>query len=332
MQIESRKKSSASSSDGDVIESTSVRKPKHSLLRRSIRQNSTGDNLLLGFFYLATGLFAVLCLVPLWVALAASFTNEGSLLRDGYGFGITQFDLTSYRLIFTGTSSIFNAYGVTAFTTLCGIVLTVMLTSSLAYPLTVKTMKYRNAISFFAYATMLFSGGLVPTYILFTKFLHLRNSILVLILPGALNAFNMFLMKNHFATIPDSMAESAKIDGATDIRIFFRIILPLSKPILATIALFAGMGYWNEWYRVLLFIDKPELFTLQFLIMRLQQQVDFLTSSLNQAARASLGTLVVPTIGIRMATAMVTIGPIILLYPLLQKHYIKGLTIGAVKG
>ncbi len=297
-----------------------------------MQKRSAGDTLLISFFYLSTGLFALLCIIPLWVALAASFSNEGALLREGYGFSIRQFDLTSYRLIFTGTSSVYNAYGITAFTTLCGVVLTVLLTSSLAYPLTVRTLKYRNQISLFAYATMLFSGGLVPTYIMFTRMLHLRNSIWVLIIPGALNAFNMFLMKNYFATIPESMAESAKIDGATEIRIFFRIILPLSKPILATIALFSAMGYWNEWYKVLLYIDKPNLFTLQFLIMRLQQQVDFLTSSLNQAARSSLGSVTVPTIGIRMATAMVTIGPIILLYPFLQKYYIKGLTIGAVKG
>jgi len=297
-----------------------------------MQRNTTADRLLLALFYLVTGGFALLCLVPLWVALAASFTNEGALLREGYGFWVTQPDLTSYRLIFTGTTSVLGAYGVTGVTTVCGAALTVLLTSAMAYPLSVKTVKYRNGISLFAYATMLFNGGLVPTYIMYTRMLHLRNNILVLIIPGALNAFNLFLMRNYFATIPESMAESARMDGATDVRIFFRIILPLSKPILATIALFSAMGYWNEWYKVLLYIDKQELFTLQFLIMRLQQQVDFLTSSLNQQARASLGSITVPTVGIRMATAMVTIGPIILLYPFLQKYYIKGLTMGAVKG
>lgn len=297
-----------------------------------MQRNTTADRLLLALFYLVTGGFALLCLVPLWVALAASFTNEGALVREGYGFWVTQPDLTSYRLIFTGTTSVLGAYGVTGVTTVCGAALTVLLTSAMAYPLSVKTVKYRNGISLFAYATMLFNGGLVPTYIMYTRMLHLRNNILVLIIPGALNAFNLFLMRNYFATIPESMAESARMDGATDVRIFFRIILPLSKPILATIALFSAMGYWNEWYKVLLYIDKQELFTLQFLIMRLQQQVDFLTSSLNQQARASLGSITVPTVGIRMATAMVTIGPIILLYPFLQKYYIKGLTMGAVKG
>ncbi len=297
-----------------------------------MHRNTASDRLLLFLFYLMTGSFAIICLVPLWVALTASFTNEGALVREGYGFLVTQPDLTSYRLIFTGTTSVLGAYGVTGVTTVCGAALTVLLTSAMAYPLSVKTVRFRNGISLFAYATMLFNGGLVPTYIMYTRMLHLRNNILVLIIPGALNAFNLFLMRNYFATIPESMAESAKMDGATDIRIFFRIILPLSKPILATIALFSAMSYWNEWYKVLLYIDKQELFTLQFLIMRLQQQVDFLTSSLNQQARASLGSVTIPTVGIRMATAMVTIGPIILLYPFLQKYYIKGLTMGAVKG
>jgi putative aldouronate transport system permease protein len=146
----------------------------------------------------------------------------------------------------------------------------------------------------------------------------MHNSIWVLIIPAALNGYNMFLMKNFFNTIPEALAESAKIDGASDIYIFYKIILPLSKPILATVGLFAALSYWNEWFRVLLFIDKPNLFSLQFLIIRLQQQSEFLNSSLSASARAALGGLTIPTIGIKLATAMVSIGPIILLYPFLQ--------------
>lgn len=213
-----------------------------------------------------------------------------------------------------------------------GVFLTLFLTSSFSYPLTVLTLKYRNAISLFAYITMIFSGGLVPSYILTTKFLHMHNSILVLIIPGALSAGNVFFMKNYFKSIPQALSESAKIDGASEIYIYYKIILPLSKPILATIALFAAMQYWNSWYNVLLYIDDRKLYTLQYLIMQLQQQVDFLTSNLNPHALASMGSMVVPAIGIRLATAMVSIGPIIILYPFLQKHFIKGLTIGALKG
>jgi multiple sugar transport system permease protein/putative aldouronate transport system permease protein len=266
------------------------------------------------------------------VALASSFSNENALIREGYGLWVRSFDLTSYKLIFSGTDDVLNAYGVTIASTFFGVLATLMLTSSFAYPLTVSTVKYRNKIAFFAYATMLFNGGLVPNYILTTRFLHMKNNFLVLVIPAALNAYNVFLMRNYFASIPQSLSESAKIDGANDIRIYASIILPLAKPILATVGLFAAMGYWNEWYRVLLYIDNRKLFTLQYLIMRLQQQVDFLTSSLNPQARASLGPVTVPTIGIRLATAMISIGPIVLLYPFLQRYFIKGVMIGSVKG
>jgi len=297
-----------------------------------MKKSSFGDRNLLIFFYLIIGIFALLCVFPLWVAIVSSFSNENSLIKNGYGLLIRNFDLTAYKLIFTGTNSVMNAYVITIFTTILGVVLTVFLTSSFAYPLTVSSLKYRNGISLFAYATMIFSGGLVPSYILMTRFLHLHNNILVLIIPGALNAYNIFLMKNFFKTIPESLSEAAKIDGASEIYIYFKIILPLSKPILATIALFSAMGYWNEWYKVLLYIDNSKLYTLQFLIMQLQQQVDFLTSSLNPNAVSSLGsTVTIPTIGIRLATTMISIGPIILLYPFLQKYFIKGLTIGGVK-
>jgi multiple sugar transport system permease protein/putative aldouronate transport system permease protein len=299
---------------------------------KGVQKNSPGDRAVIWVCTVFCILFGIFCMIPLWVALVSSLTNENTLIREGYRLWISNFDLTSYKLIFNGTDDVMNAYGVTIVTTIGGVALTLLLTSSLAYPLTVPSLKYRNRIALFAYATMLFNGGLVPTYILTTRFLHMRNSIWVLIIPGALNAYNMFLMRNYFATIPQSLSESAKIDGATDIRIYWSIILPLAKPILATIGLFSAMGYWNEWYRVLLYIDNRKLFTLQFLIMRLQQQVDFLTSSLNPAARAALSMVTVPTIGIRLATAMISIGPIILLYPILQRYFIKGILIGSVKG
>ncbi|TVX98253.1 carbohydrate ABC transporter permease [Cohnella terricola] len=295
-------------------------------------RQTAGDRAIMTVFYLAIGLFALMCLIPMWIALMASFTNEQELIRNGYSFWVRSFDLTAYRLIFTGTGSVYRAYGVTILTTIAGVIFTVMLTSSFAYPLSVKSFKFRNSLSFFCYVTMVFNGGLVPTYILTTRFLHMQNTIWVLIIPAALNGFNVFLMKNYFATLPEALAESAKIDGASEIYIYFKIILPLSMPILATIGLFSAIGYWNEWFRVLLFVSEQKLYTLQYLIMRLQQQAEFLNSSLSASARAALGGQVVPTIGIRVATAMVSIGPIVLLYPFLQKYFIKGLTIGAVKG
>lgn len=297
-----------------------------------MKYKSSGDKAMAVFFYIVAGVFALVCLMPLWVVLVASFSNEINLVHDGYSLWVNKFDPTAYRLIFTGSYTVINAYGITMFTTVCGVALTIFLTSSLAYPLTVPKLKYRNVISLFAYITMLFSGGLVPMYILYTRVLHLGNNILVLIIPAALGAFNVFLMKNYFSTIPESLSESAKVDGASEIYIYFKIILPLAMPIIATVALFSAIGYWNEWFKVMLFIDDAKLYTLQYLVMILQRQVDFLTSSLNAAARSSIGNIAIPTIGIRLATAMVSIGPIVLLYPFLQKYFIKGIMIGAVKG
>lgn len=297
-----------------------------------MKNKNLQDKILLFFFYSIVTIFSLICLAPLYIALVSSLSSETSLLKDGYGLLINDFSLTAYKLIFSGTNTVLNAYAVTTFTTVMGVFLTLILTSSFSYPLAVTTLKYRNTISLVAYITMIFSGGLVPSYILTTQFLHLHNNLLVLIIPGSLSAGNVFFMKNYFKSIPKALSESAKIDGASEIYIYFKIILPLAKPILATIALFASMQYWNSWYNVLLYIDDRNLYTLQYLIMQLQQQVDFLTSNLNPHALASMGSMVVPAIGIRLATAMVSIGPIIILYPFLQKHFIKGLTIGAVKG
>lgn len=304
-------------------------------MRKSISpllRKSRGDKVLVAIAYFLTGLFALLCLMPLWMALCASLTNENVLVREGYSLWVAQLDFTAYRMVFTGTDSVLNAYLITIITTIGGTLLTLLLTGMLAYPLSVKSLKYRSGISMFLYFTMLFNGGLVANYILISRVLNMRDTLWVLIVPGALNAFNTFLMRNYFQTLPEAMAESAKIDGASDVQIYFRIILPCAKPIFATIGLFAAMGFWNEWYKVLLFIDDSKLYTLQYLIMKLQRQVDFLTSSMGAKALAAMGNVTLPTIGVRMATAMVTIGPIVLLYPFLQKYFIKGILIGSIKG
>lgn len=281
--------------------------------------------------YITTGLFALLCFLPLWMAVCASLTNEITLIKDGYSLWIPDFDMTSYKLIFTGTSVVIRAYMVTIGATLIGTLMLVFFTALTAYPLSVSSLKYSKNISFFIYLTMLLNGGLVPTYILVARVLNMKNSFWAIVIPGMLSAYNIFLMKNYFKTIPGSLAESAKMDGASDFKIFTSIILPLSKPILATIGLFAAMGYWNEWYKVLLYIEKPELYTLQYLIMKMQRQIDFLSSEMGAKAMESMGNVILPSLGIRMATAMVSIGPIVLVYPFLQKYFMKGIMIGSVK-
>lgn len=281
--------------------------------------------------YALTGIFAAICLIPLWMALCASFTNEMTLIKEGYALWVRNFDVTSYKLIFSGTDTIYKAYFVTISMTVVGTLLTVFFTAITAYPLSVKGVKYRGKISFYIYMTMLLNGGLVPNYILVARVLHMKDSFWALVIPGMLSAYNIFLMTNYFKTLPSSLAESAKIDGASDFKIFIRIILPLSKPILATIALFSAMGYWNEWYKVLLYIENSDLYTLQYLIMKMQRQLSFLNSELGAKAMEAMGNVTIPSLGIRMATAMLSIGPIVLVYPLLQKYFMKGIMIGSVK-
>ena len=300
--------------------------------RRGGVKESAGDRGVLIFSYLLVGVFAVICIIPLWIALVASVSPESIVVREGYKLWPTQIDFTAYRMIFTGTSSVLRAYGVTIFITAVGTALTVLLTALTAYPLSLKVLRFNRGLYLFIYFTSLFNGGLVANYILTTQFLHLANTVWAMILPGCLTAYNFFIACNYFKTLPASIIESAKIDGANDMVVFWRIVLPISKPILATITLFAAMGYWNEWNKALLYIDDANLFPLQYVIMKLQNQVDFLTSSFGAKALASLGNVALPSVTIRMATAMITIGPIVFLYPFLQKHFIKGIVLGAVKG
>jgi putative aldouronate transport system permease protein len=238
--------------------------------------------------------------------------------------------LDAYKLVLTA-GDIPQAYLVTIFTTIAGTVISMCLTCAVAYTMPVKSFKNRGRLALFIYFTMLFSGGLVSSFLLIKKFLYIDNTIWVLILPSLCNAWNILLMRNFFNGIPDSLAESAKIDGANDIKILIKIILPISTPGIATIGLFYALSYWNEWYRCLLYIDSTHenLYTLQYLIQRILRQVNY-AANLPAESAALAGEL--PTYSFRMATIVVAIGPIILLYPFLQKYFVQGLTVGAVKG
>lgn len=286
----------------------------------------TGERIMIGGFYLIVGLFSVLCVIPFLLVLSSSFTPEGVLLREGYKLIPTRLSLEAYRVLLQG-ETIYRAYGVTVFITVVGTVLSLLVTSGVAYTLSVRTVRYRNHLLFFIFFTMLFQGGLVPTYIVISKYLHLSNNIWVMILPALVNQWLMFLLRNFFMSIPDTLAESAKIDGANDIYILFRIILPLSLPALATIGLFYALDYWNEWFRAILFIDDKNLYPLQSIIINIISSMNFAKLMAAQGVAQSI-----PAYGIRMATVVLTIGPIVFLYPFLQKYFIQGLTIGAVKG
>lgn len=292
---------------------------------------TTSDKVMNIGFYLFILIFSILCVIPFLLVVSSSFTQEQALTTYGYSIWPKEFSLDAYKLVAV-SSDIPQAYLVTIGTTCVGTFLSMVLTCGVAYAMSVKNFKSRTILALFIYFTMLFNGGLVASYLLITKSLHLQNTILVLIIPSLCNAWNILLMRNFFNGIPEALAESAKIDGANDLVILIKIILPISLPGIATIGLFYALSYWNEWYRCLLYIDTnhSQYYTLQYLIQRILRQVNY---AANQPAEAvGLSAMTLPTYAYRMATVVVSTGPIILLYPFLQKYFVQGLTVGSVKG
>ena len=300
------------------------------VMHKQTIHTSGGDKALSTFFYVFITLFAIFAIVPFILVLSASFTQEVALNKYGYQLWPKVFSLDAYRLAFKD-GGIGNAYIVTIFTTVVGTLCSMMITCAAAYAMSVKSFRSRGSVALFIYFTMLFNGGLVPSYLLITKFLQLQNTIWVLLLPSLCNAWNILLMRNFFNSVPDSLREAAKVDGAGDLRILAQIMLPVSLPAIATIGLFYALSYWNEWYKCLLYIDTnhSQYYTLQYLIQRILRQVNY-AANLPQEAASLQGSL--PTYSFRMAAIMLAIGPIVLLYPFLQKYFVAGLTVGSVKG
>ncbi|MFC5531465.1 carbohydrate ABC transporter permease [Cohnella yongneupensis] len=278
-------------------------------------------------------LYGVICVAPLLLVFIISITDSGSLAEKGYSFFPTHMNLSAYRFLFIDSTELFRAYGVTIFVCVVGTTLSVLLSILYAYPISRKSFKYRNFFAFYVFFTMLFSGGLVPWYILYTKYLHLNDNIMALIMPFLINAYNILIAKTYFSNnIPEAVLESAKIDGASEFKTFIKIVIPLSKPVIATIALFTCLTYWNDWYNTLLFITNKNLYNIQFSMYKALLAVEFLKSSRVASLSVTSELLKVPGETVRMAMAIIGIGPIVFAYPFFQRYFIKGLTIGAVKG
>ena len=281
------------------------------------------------FFYIIIAIFALLCLFPLVLMIVSSFMNEKEIMAEGYKLFPKEITTSAYDFLFRNPKKLINAYTVTILITVVGTLTGLVIMSMAGYVLSRNDFKYRNAISFFIYFTTLFSGGLVPTYILMVNYLGLKDNILAMILPSMVSAWSIFLMRNFMKAIPDSLYESAAIDGAGDFRIYWQIFMPLATPSLATIGLFLALGYWNEWYNAMLYIQSQVKFPLQFFLQKIVTQAN-VQLLIQQGAVVNTSDL--PSESIKMATAVVAIGPIILLYPFVQKYFVSGLTIGAVKG
>jgi len=271
--------------------------------------------------------FCIFTTVPFFLTIIVSFTDENSVVKYGYRFIPEHFSLDAYRLIFSGRS-IYNAYSISIIVTVVGTALSLLVTTMLAYAMSVPKVKYRNFIALCVFIPMIFNAGLVPWYIFVTKYLHLKDTILALILPMLVSSFNVFLVRNYFRSLPPALIESAEIEGASPPYIFAKIILPLSTPITATIALFYSLAYWNDWSLALWLIDSRELYPLQFMLYKIQSMINYMSSQGN----FSVGNSTLPSTTAQMAMVLVTIGPIILIYPFIQKYFIKGIMIGAVKG
>lgn len=287
-----------------------------------------GDRILTAVCYAIVIIFAICCLLPFLMGISASFSDEVALARDGFSFLPNEFTTTAYKLLFR-TNQIFTSYGVSIFVTVVGTALSLLTTALLAYPLSTGRLKYGSRINFFVYFTMLFSGGLVPSYMLISRYLHMKDTIWVLFLPILINPWNVFLLRNFFSSIPASLAESARIDGANDLTILMKVILPCAKPALATIGLFYALAYWNNWFQALMYIDSAALKPLQALIIEMLRNTEFLKQ---MAGQLGISSLDLPSTTSKMATAIVTIGPIVLVYPFVQKYFTKGIMVGAVKG
>lgn len=284
--------------------------------------------------YCFTGLLALLCLIPFIMVLAGSFSSEEAITANGFSILPQDFSLEAYKTVFKEPMVVIRAYATTIGLTAVGTFLGLILQTMTAYVLSRKDFEWRNGFSFFFYFTTLFSGGLVPTYILYTQTLNLQDSYLALLLPLLFSVYNLLVMKSYISAIPDSLIDAAKIDGCGEVRTLFQVVLPLIKPALATVGLFIALAYWNDWYNAMLYIKSEERYPLQYF---LYQQVNNIESykkliSSNVVSSAVVSSLSLPTQTLKMALTIVVTGPIILAFPIVQKYFVQGITIGAVKG
>lgn len=274
-------------------------------------------------------IISIVCTAPLLLVLIISITDERSIQNQGYSYFPKQLSFDAYRLLFSGNSPLLQSYMISIVVTALGTLLAVIMTAMAGYTLAARHVRYRNGLAMFFFITMVFNAGLVPWYMISTK-LGLQNNIWALIIPSLVfNPFNLFLVRNYMKQIPETLIEAAKIDGANDAFIAFKIFFPLSLPVLATITLFYGIGYWNNWFNAIMLVDRPNLYPLQYLLFKLNSEISMIQQM--QSTSGALSSSQLPTESIKMATAIVTIGPIALFYPFLQRYFIKGLLIGSVK-
>lgn len=279
--------------------------------------------------YVFVGLFGLMCFYPLVLVLSVSFSNETEVLLNGYSIFPQGLTYDTYRYIFVNSGTkILQSYGVTIFITIVGTILALLVTSMIAFALSIKSLKYRNIIAFLCNFTIVFSPGLIPWYMVCVNLLHFKNSMLGLIMPSVFSVWNMFLLRTYFSTISPSLHEAAIIDGANWLTVFWRIAIPLSKTSLLTVGLMYALQFWNDWWNALIFIDEKRLFPLQFYLYNILSNVNAISSG---RIPRGMTNIKLPAETVKMAVTIITIGPILFLYPFVQKYFVQGIMTGAIK-
>ncbi|RHP33284.1 carbohydrate ABC transporter permease [Lachnotalea sp. AF33-28] len=279
-------------------------------------------------------LFTAICIAPFLLMFSASVTEEQALIRDGYKFWPETLSFDTYRYLWAKRETIFRAYMISVFVTLVGTVTNVIITSLFGYPLSRKDFKYRNVFAFLIFFTMLFNGGMTASYIIWTRTFHIKNTIWALLLPNYLmGGMNVLMVRNYYtASIPDSILEAARVDGASEMTIYTKILVPLSKPVMITIALFAGIAYWNDWTNGLYYISDSKLYSINVYLNNLMNNIQLLTQQSTLTEGANLAGMDLPSVGVRMAIAMIAVLPVMIIFPFIQGQLVKGVVIGGVKG
>lgn len=277
--------------------------------------------------------FSILCLVPFILLVMSSISSEDSIIQNGYSFIPEHLSGKAYEYLWAHWGELGRAYGVTVFITIFGTTASLAMTTMLAYPMSRQDIPLKNFWALLVFFTLLFNGGLVPSYLIYTQVFEIKNTIWALIVPGLLmNGFYVLLVRTFFLTsVPPALIEAAQIDGAGEIKAFYKIVLPLSMPILATIGLFEAILYWNDWFNGMTYVTDPKLFSIQNILNRIISDIQFLSSNSNLSAASGGEMSELPSTSVRMAIAVVGVLPILIAYPFFQKYFIKGITIGAVK-
>ncbi|ASN59204.1 carbohydrate ABC transporter permease [Latilactobacillus curvatus] len=305
-----------------------MRKKKH-ISAVEIRKFSSGTNL---FFNIFLAIFALSCILPFFFIIILSLTKESDITMYGYQFWPKHWGTTSYVYLGKMSKQVITSLGVTVFITIVGTMMNSLFASTYAYAISRKDFAYAKFFTIFALISMLFVPGMVPTYLVVTQMLGLKDNIWALILPMSFGVYNVLIMRSFFKTsIPEAIIESARIDGASEMRIFRSIVIPLAIPGIATISLFTSLGYWNDWMNALLYITDDNLIPLQYLLVKIQNNIQVMTQQMSSGGSAMLAQNV-PAEGMRFAVVVIATLPIALTYPFFQKYFVKGMTIGGVKG